>query len=132
MKTSELIENLRDYAEVFDQNEGVIMGMHWTVDKKIQRLRIFGQTPRVVANWLAEYTATPIADREEPKKYEYYLKPKGIKLLCGNVMNYNHNSKSWRMASKLEDILWKTQFTLEELKELGVPIEHYDLEEVKE
>lgn len=130
MKTKELIENLRDYAEVFDQNEGVIMGMHWTVDKKIQRLRIFGLTPRVVANWLGEYTATPIEEREEPKKY--YLKPKGIKLLWGKVMNYNYNSNSWHMASKLEDILWKTQFTLEELKELGIPIEHYDLEEVKE
>ena len=73
MKTKELIRLLSDYAEIFDQNEGVIMGMHWTVDKKIQRLRIFGPTPRVVANWLAEYTATPIEEREDEKLYHIAL-----------------------------------------------------------
>ncbi len=29
------------------------------------------------------------------------------------------------------DSKWKNRFTLDELKELGVPIEHFDLEEVK-
>ena len=78
MKTKELIRLLSDYAEIFDQNEGVIMGMHWTVDKNIQRLRIFGPTPRVVSQWLAEYTATPISEREDKKKY----------LIHTTLMNY--------------------------------------------
>ena len=81
MKTKELIEKLSDYAEIFDQNEGVIMGMHWTVDKNIQRLRIFGPTPRVVANWLAEYTATPIEEREIEKRYFIYT----------TLMNYRND-----------------------------------------
>lgn len=81
MKTKELIRLLSDYAEIFDQNSGVIMGMHWTVYKKIQKLCIFGPTPRIVSQWLAEYTATPISEREEEKKYYIHL--------SDSVLNYD-------------------------------------------
>jgi|LSQX01.1.fsa_nt_gb hypothetical protein len=76
-----------------------------------------------------EYAFTPLEERVEPKKY--YVRPKWIRLAKDEVLNYHRLRKGWSLDSKSNLTNIKTQFTLDELKELGVPIEHFDLEEVK-
>lgn len=79
---------------------------------------------------IIEYVETPIEDREEPKKF--YIKPKGMKLDGGIVFNYTIDSKHWFIDDKSEVVMFKTQFTLKELEDLGIDVEHYDLEEVED
>ncbi len=69
MKTTELIEKLRDYAEPFTLGDDVIFGMYWTVSIKEQKLSVHGVIPIPVLKLLGEYINTRIEKREEEKKY---------------------------------------------------------------
>ena len=74
MKTSELKRILsEDLVENFAENNDVIYGMYWTVNKREQRLIVFGGVPLNVLNALGEYVDTPINEREEEKKYCFKL-----------------------------------------------------------
>lgn len=113
-KDSELVIQLTD--------EDIIMLNHNYV---LQTKRI-----KTVMKALIEYSETPIEEREGPNKF--YVKPKGMKIESDRTFNYHIFSNTWYLLFLDGMSDFKTQFTLEELKELGVPIEHYDLEGVKE
>lgn len=144
MKTKEFIERLSalgystskygDTIEVLEKltpSLGRIYGrIHRKEPYRIETTQYARQDPRLF-DLMVEYARTPLDEREEPKKY--YFRPKGI--------TFNHqaltlgvgvHTKKWFMHPKGEEQnAIQTQFTLDELKELGVSVEHYDLEEVK-
>ena len=143
MKTKEFIERLAslgysttkyedtiEVLEMFTPKHGRIYGrIHRKEPYRIETTQYARQDPRLF-DLMVEYARTPIDDREEPKKY--YVKPKGIKVHRERVYTYISIQKTWELLRKDIDYEWQNIFTLDELKELGVPIEHYDLEEVKE
>lgn len=91
---------------------------------------------------LIEYSSTPVKEREEEKRY--YVKLKGLDILEGtlgsstlimeltDVLNYHPKYKSWNLLDKSSFEGFQAQFTLKELRDLGVDTELYDLEEVEE
>ena len=143
MKTNEFIKKVEEFGykvlksdstlvviKVISEKHSHIYGYVFNTDShKIETTQYARQDPRLF-NLMVEYARTPIDDREEPKKY--YVKPKGIKVHRESVYHYVSIQKTWELLRKDIDYEWQNIFTLEELKELGVPIEHYDLEEVKE
>ena len=112
MKTKELIRLLSDYAEPFGQTEDTIIGMHWTVYKNLQKLRIFGPTPRVVANWLGKYTATPIEEREKLKKEE----EKKYEIIFEEQVLQRNDDGSYYFKWKFTRTIHQTTFTQSEIE----------------
>lgn len=77
---------------------------------------------------MAEYTSTPIEEREEEKKY--YIRPKGMDV-GDNVWNYYGLIGKWDINDVVKDNYRMTEFTRKEIKELtGQELEHYSYCEV--
>lgn len=64
--------------------------------------------------------------REEPK---FYIKPKGMDMRSGVCMNLNIETNKWFSCfSDGEDKYFKSQFTIEEMIELGLDPDNFDKE----
>ena len=67
-----------------------------------------------------------IWEREEPK---FYIKPKGMDMRSGVCMNLNIETNKWFSCfSDGEDKYFKSQFTIEEMIELGLDPDNFDKE----
>ena len=77
---------------------------------------------------IVEYARTPLEERKEPKRY--YIRPKGMIILGGASFSYNPYGEYWYLEND-PSTDHMTTFTIKELEDLGIDIEHYDLEEVE-
>ncbi len=68
---------------------------------------------------IVEYAKTPLDEREEEKKFR-------VKCRITNDVLYVDEKLEWK-----NEYDRFTHFTLKELEDLGIDIEHYDLEEVE-
>ena len=137
MKTSEFIKQVEELGYetdkinryIYIKNKGITVAYVRetrvnTMDTNYQ----YGDVSYYLFNLIIEYAKTPLEDREEEKKY--YIKPKGMKTLYNNSLGYIR--EAWMTSNRVandDDI--QVQFTLKELEELGIDVEHYDLEEVE-
>ena len=79
-----------------------------------------------VADLCWQLASTPLADREEPKKYYLKVKPRYNHLFSfGEIyLNYQRQNANIFMSDYHENLHWQTQFTEEECEKLG---KEYDL-----
>lgn len=99
-----------DYYDSFDNNLKNMFG-DWDI-MKVEDLDSKG----------SYYT---IWERKEPK---YYILPKGIEATFEDVLNYDPSISKWKFCTKEEDEYGKTQFTIEEMIELGLDPDNFDKE----
>jgi hypothetical protein len=81
---------------------------------------------------IAEYTTTPVSEREDEKKY--YLRHK---LLYGgsvNYLNFDNSTELWKLNNKSQNEYTQTQFTQEEIdgikKGYNVDLKDFEIIEV--
>lgn len=133
MKTSELLKWLKErHINATETEYTITTHTGFTVYKdrvgviKFHNSNTFDT--EIVAK-LVEYMDTPLEDRKEEKKF--YIKPKGMETYAGiYVMGYDPRLKYWGTTPRNKDC-FQTQFTLKELEDLGIDVEHYGLVEVK-
>ena len=140
MKTSEFIKRVEElgyetdkdnwYVYVRNKRSTVAIVSETRVNAIEANCR-YADVPNKLFDLIVEYAKTPLEDREEreePKRY--YLRPKGMNVLGGASFSYNPYGEYWYLENDpFTDHM--TTFTLKELEELGIDVEHYDLEEVE-
>ena len=130
MKTSEFIKRVEELGYVTDKD-------NWYVYVRNKRFAVaivsetrvnaieanlrYADVPNKLFDLIVEYAKTPLEDREEEKRYKVRCK------LTNRYLDKIFNGKlDWNSMRTSQRI-----FTLKELEELGIDVEHYDLEEVE-
>lgn len=80
---------------------------------------------------LVEYVSTPIKERTFTRRF--YIKPKGFHIddyLNGMFLVYNSTNGKWRLFEENScgnSDEWQHMFSLEELENLGLNLDHYNV-----
>ena len=117
------------YVE-YDYNNSIA-----AVDKKVYKnldldwkhyKSLTNEEKELVADLCWQLASTPLADREEQKKYYLKVKPRYNHLFSfGEIyLNYQRQNANIFMSDYHENLHWQTQFTEEECEKLG---KEYDL-----
>lgn len=128
MKTSEFIKRVEELGYVTDKDNWyvyvrnkrftVAMVSETRVNAIEANLR-HADIPNKLFDLIVEYAKTPLDEREEEKKFR-------VKCRITNDVLYVDEKLEWK-----NEYDRFTHFTLKELEDLGIDIEHYDLEEVE-
>lgn len=123
MKTKEFVVKVEELGYSVRENDSCI-NVH---NEKDLIMKVYNMTPNTIDTYWnddvpsdlfdlgVEYAKTPIQERKDPKKY-YLTLP--IEYSNNSVLNYGCFSERFYFDSRDEGSHRKTQFTLEEIKDL--------------
>lgn len=122
MKRSEFIERVEELGFVTHRTKHKII-----VQKIFTHLAVIDEEQRYKVNYLdcddkelfdlcAEYAWTPLAEREEEKRY--YLRKINKKFYEGEYLNHDINYNHWPLGDNIENAQYKTKFTWKEIEDI--------------